>query len=168
VAALGVTGYARLLGKKLERTGDVPVEGGTTRNPATPEDVGRAQRQLTALQWLIPVLIGAVLVVNARMVEQQRPPRSGRAWFVGCSQVTGGRQLSSALPAGGREVVVGVPVRAAYHGPAGWAGPMVDPGQRPQGGPQTDSLEERARRRVMVRARRLCAATVAAPQGGKR
>jgi hypothetical protein len=30
VAALGVTGYARLLGKKLERAGDVPVEGGTT------------------------------------------------------------------------------------------------------------------------------------------
>jgi hypothetical protein len=73
VAALGVTGYARLLGKKLERAGDVPVEGGTTPNPATPEEVTRAQRQLTALQWVIPVLTGAVLVVNARMGEQQRP-----------------------------------------------------------------------------------------------
>jgi hypothetical protein len=73
VAALGVTGYARLLGKKLERAGDVPVEGGTTPNPATPEDVARAQRQLAALQWVIPVLTGAVLVVNARMGEQQRP-----------------------------------------------------------------------------------------------
>ena len=39
----------------------------------------RAQRQLTALQWVIPVLTGAVLVVNARMGEQQRP-----------TQVTGG------------------------------------------------------------------------------
>jgi hypothetical protein len=73
VAALGVTGYARLLGKKLERAGDDPVEGGTTPNPATPEEVTRAQRQLTALQWVIPVLTGAVLVVNARMGEQQRP-----------------------------------------------------------------------------------------------
>jgi hypothetical protein len=27
VAALGATGYARLLGKKLERAGDVPVGG---------------------------------------------------------------------------------------------------------------------------------------------
>jgi hypothetical protein len=79
VAALGVTGYARVLGKKLERAGDVPVEGGTTPNSATPEEVARAQRQLTALQWVIPVLTGAVLVLNARMGEQQRP-----------AQVTGG------------------------------------------------------------------------------
>jgi hypothetical protein len=72
-AALGTTAYARLLGKKLERAGDVPVEGGTTPNQATPDEVTRAQRQLTALQWVIPVLTGAVLVVNARMGEQQRP-----------------------------------------------------------------------------------------------
>jgi hypothetical protein len=73
LAALGTTAYARVLGKRLERAGDVPVEGGTTPNPATPEEVTRAQRQLTALQWVIPVLTGAVLVVNARMGEQQRP-----------------------------------------------------------------------------------------------
>jgi hypothetical protein len=73
VAALGTTAYARVLGKKLERAGDVPVEGGTTPNTATPDGVTRAQRQLTALQWVIPVLTGAVLVVSARMGEQQRP-----------------------------------------------------------------------------------------------
>jgi hypothetical protein len=73
VAALGTTAYARVLGKKLERAGEVPVEGGTTPNPATTDEVARAQRQLTALQWVIPVLTGAVLVVNARMGEQQRP-----------------------------------------------------------------------------------------------
>jgi hypothetical protein len=73
VAALGTTAYARVLGKKLEHAGDVPVEGGTTPGPATPDEVTRAQRQLTALQWVIPVLTGAVLVVNARMGEQQRP-----------------------------------------------------------------------------------------------
>jgi hypothetical protein len=79
VAALGSTAYARLLGKRLERAGDIPVEGGTTPNPATPEDAARAQRQLTVLQWAIPVLTGAVLVLGARMGEQQRP-----------TQVTGG------------------------------------------------------------------------------
>ena len=73
VAALGTTAYARVLGKRLESAGEVPVEGGTTPNPATPDEVARAQRQLTALQWVIPVLTGAVLVVNARMGEQQRP-----------------------------------------------------------------------------------------------
>jgi hypothetical protein len=73
VAGLGATAYARVLGKRLERAGEVPVEGGTTPNPTTPEDVAGAQRQLTALQWVIPALTGAVLVVNARMGEQQRP-----------------------------------------------------------------------------------------------
>ena len=73
VAALGTTAYARVLGKRLESAGDVPVEGGTTPNPATPDKVARAQRQLTALQWVIPALTGALLVVNARMGEQQRP-----------------------------------------------------------------------------------------------
>src|SRR5215203_286027 len=73
VAALATTAYARVLGKKLESAGDVPVEGGTTPNPATPDKVARAQRQLTALQWVIPALTGGLLVVNARMGEQQRP-----------------------------------------------------------------------------------------------
>ena len=73
VAALGSIVYARVLGKKLERAGDVPVEGGTILSPAIFDEVTRAQRQLTTLQWVIPVLIGAVLVVNARMGEQQRP-----------------------------------------------------------------------------------------------
>jgi hypothetical protein len=76
VAALGSTAYARVLGKKLERAGDVPVEGGTSPSPATPDEVARAQRQLTALQWVIPVLTGAVLVVSARMGEQQRPTQA--------------------------------------------------------------------------------------------
>jgi hypothetical protein len=72
VAALGTTAYARVLGKRLERAGDVPVEGGTTPNSSTPDEVARGQRRLTALQWVIPVLTGAALVVSARMGEQQR------------------------------------------------------------------------------------------------
>jgi hypothetical protein len=87
VAALGTTAYARVLGKKLERAGDVPVEGGTTPNPTTPEEVARAQRQLTALQWVIPVLTGAVLVLNARMGEQQRPAQVSKGLVRRCSQV---------------------------------------------------------------------------------
>jgi hypothetical protein len=88
VAALGTTAYARVLGKKLEHAGDVPVEGGTTTpNPATPDEVTGAQRQLTTLQWVIPVLTGAMLVVNARMGEQQRP-----------AQVTKGRLVGRLLP----------------------------------------------------------------------
>lgn len=73
LGALGATAYARMLGQRVMEAGDVPVEGGTTPHEATPPDVERAQRQLHLLQWAIPVLTGAMLVVNARMGEQQRP-----------------------------------------------------------------------------------------------
>jgi hypothetical protein len=81
-AALAATAWSRALGAKLDQAGDgrsVPVEGGTEPSIDTPEDVAKAQRQLKVLQWVIPALTGAVLVVNARMGEQQRP-----------AQVTGG------------------------------------------------------------------------------
>ena len=78
-AALAATAWSRALGAKLDQAGEVPVEGGTDPGAETPEDVAKAQRQLKVLQWAIPALTGAVLVLNARMGEQQRP-----------AQVTGG------------------------------------------------------------------------------
>ena len=72
-AALAATAWSRALGAKLEEAGEVPVQGGTDPSADTPEDVAKAQRQLKVLQWVIPALTGAVLVVNARMGEQQRP-----------------------------------------------------------------------------------------------
>ncbi len=39
----------------------------------TPPDVAQAQRQLDVVQWIIPALTGAMLVLNALMGEQQRP-----------------------------------------------------------------------------------------------
>ena len=78
-AALAATAWSRALGAKLNQAGEVPVEGGTDPGDGTPQDVAKVQRQLKALQWVIPALTGAVLVLNARMGEQQRP-----------AQVTGG------------------------------------------------------------------------------
>ncbi|HZA81880.1 MAG TPA: hypothetical protein VFC13_10470 [Actinomycetes bacterium] len=72
-AALAATAWSRALGAKLDQAGEVPVEGGTDPSGDTPEDVAKAQRQLRVLQWVIPALTGAVLVLNARMGEQQRP-----------------------------------------------------------------------------------------------
>ncbi len=72
-AALVATGWSRVLGQKVMNAGTPPVEGATEPGPATPDDVAAAQRQLKALQWVIPALTGALLVVNARMGEQQRP-----------------------------------------------------------------------------------------------
>jgi hypothetical protein len=73
VAALGVTGYSRALGKKLEQAAGTPVEGATEPAADTLQDVAKAQRQLKITQWVIPALTGGIAVVNAVHGEQQRP-----------------------------------------------------------------------------------------------
>lgn len=73
VAALGATGYSRILGQKVSKHGDVPVEAGTESNAATPPEVAKAQAQLKQLQWAIPALTGILLVVSSFAGEQQRP-----------------------------------------------------------------------------------------------
>jgi hypothetical protein len=81
-AALAATAYARVLGKKLEEYeesqtraafGAAQVEDATTPSPQTPPEIAEAQRTLAKLQWAIPALTGAALVVNVIMGEQQRP-----------------------------------------------------------------------------------------------
>ncbi len=70
-AALGATAYARMLGAKVSQERP-PLDDGTT--PATPSaDSAAALRQLSMLQWAIPALTGALLVMNSKMGEQQRP-----------------------------------------------------------------------------------------------
>jgi hypothetical protein len=72
-AALGATAYSRVLGKRVSQQTDVPVSSGTEPASSTPSDVTDAQRQLSMLQWAIPALTGALVVVSAYASEQQRP-----------------------------------------------------------------------------------------------
>jgi hypothetical protein len=72
-AALAVTGYSRVLGKKLEKADGEPVEGGTDPSPMTSPDVAKVQRQLKVCQWLVPGLTAGIEVLNALHGEQQRP-----------------------------------------------------------------------------------------------
>jgi hypothetical protein len=72
VAALGATGYSRALGRKVAKDTSVPAESGTEPAITTPGDVARAQKQLKALQWVIPALTGALVVISAFAGEQQR------------------------------------------------------------------------------------------------
>lgn len=72
-AALAATGYARYLGQKQMDNPGAPVAAATTPASGTPDDVASAQRQQRIVQWAIPALTGAVLVINAWMGEQQRP-----------------------------------------------------------------------------------------------
>jgi hypothetical protein len=81
LAALGATAYSRLLGRKLIEAGDVPVESATKPANETPPEVKRAQRQLRALQWTVPVLTGALLVLTSRTSEERRSSRFSRRRF---------------------------------------------------------------------------------------
>lgn len=71
-AALGVTAYSRVLGKKVAAQTDVPVTSGTQSSTLTPPDVASAQRQLRALQWAVPALTGSLVAVSSYAGEQQR------------------------------------------------------------------------------------------------
>jgi len=72
-AALAATAYSRVLGQKMQKAGDVPVAGGTDSLATTPPAVAKAQKQLSALQWVIPALTGGILASSALHEEQQRP-----------------------------------------------------------------------------------------------
>ena len=71
--ALGATAYSRVLGRKVSEKTDVPAASGTEPAPTTPDDVAAAQRQLAMLQWAVPALTGALVVVSSFAGEQQRP-----------------------------------------------------------------------------------------------
>jgi CBS domain-containing protein len=142
--ALAATGYARVLGAKLERAGDAPVEGGTTPTAGSPEEVARAQRQLNVLQWVIPGLTGATLVLNAQMGEQQRPTkvtsgllqgvRRRLPWAAVPALVVGGAVAARRRRAGRQATLEG---EGAEGAPAPMAGPL----------PADSRAEEEARRR---------------------
>jgi hypothetical protein len=71
-AALGATAYSRALGKKVSRHGAVPASSGTEPTVSTPPEVASAQKQLKLMQWVIPALTGALVVVSSLAGEQQR------------------------------------------------------------------------------------------------
>ena len=71
-AALGVTAYSRVLGRKVSDSTRVPAQSGTEPAAETPPEVAKAQQQLKMLQWAVPVLTGALVVVSSYAGEQQR------------------------------------------------------------------------------------------------
>jgi hypothetical protein len=73
VAAVAATATAGVLGSNVARQIPSPAAGATEPSADTPPAVASAQRQLRVVQWAIPALTGAILVVSARMGEQQRP-----------------------------------------------------------------------------------------------
>jgi hypothetical protein len=97
--ALGATAYARVLGKKMQTAGDVPVAGGTDSLPTTPPEVAKAQKQLSALQWAIPGLTGAMLASSSLHEEQQRPTEVAKGVLLGLPSTVGTAVGGAALAA---------------------------------------------------------------------
>jgi hypothetical protein len=88
-ASLAATGYSRMLGQKIMDAearqlqtpfgvDGMPSQDATTPAAGTDDEAANAQRQLRALQWAIPLLTGAMLVLNAKAGEQQRPAQVAR------------------------------------------------------------------------------------------
>ena len=71
--ALGATLYSGVLGAKTAQGDGHSVDGATDPSAATPDDVASAQKQLRYLQWVLPVLTGAIVVLGAQQGEQQKP-----------------------------------------------------------------------------------------------
>jgi predicted component of type VI protein secretion system len=72
VGALGATAYSRVLGRKVSQHHAVPAQSGTEPAAATPPEIASAQRQLKALQWVVPALTGGLVVIGAYASEQYR------------------------------------------------------------------------------------------------
>jgi CBS domain-containing protein len=113
LASLAATAYARYEGQKVmdaeqqatrmpvQDAGGMPVEDATTPEPGTPDEAAGAQRQLSALQWVVPALTGGLLILNAKAGEQQRPATVlVEAWRSRVSDLPGA-QVIDRVPAGG-------------------------------------------------------------------
>jgi hypothetical protein len=99
--ALGATAYARILGQKVMNAGDVPVAGGTDPLATTPPEVAKAQKQLSALQWAIPGLTGAMLASSSLHEEQQRPSEVAKGVLKGLPSTLGTAAVGAATAATG-------------------------------------------------------------------
>ena len=77
-AALGVTAYSRALGKVVSDAGGTPSRSGTKPSKRAKAEVAAAQAKLDQLQWVIPALTGALVVVSSYAGEQQRPSEVAR------------------------------------------------------------------------------------------
>lgn len=75
-AALGTTAYSGVLNRKMASAGHAPVTGATEPGPQTPPDIAKTQKQLKAVQWLIPGLTGSMVAATAWQSEQMRPQQA--------------------------------------------------------------------------------------------
>jgi hypothetical protein len=71
--ALGLTAYSGALGRRVEQRSAHGSHGVTEPAPGAPADLADAQRKLQQIQWAIPAVTGALVLLSAQQGEQQRP-----------------------------------------------------------------------------------------------
>jgi len=72
-AAVGATAYAAWLGQQTADDSDPPVPPEDAAEAVTSDASDGVKRRLALLQWVVPALTGTLVVLNAKMGEQQRP-----------------------------------------------------------------------------------------------
>ncbi|WP_249522493.1 hypothetical protein [Modestobacter marinus] len=72
-AALGVTAYSRLLGQVVNQGGATPSRRATKPSKRARGEIAAAQERLDQLQWVVPAITGALVVISSYAGEQQRP-----------------------------------------------------------------------------------------------
>jgi hypothetical protein len=72
VAALGVTAYSRALGGIVSQGGATPSRKATKPSRRAKAEIAAAQERLDQLQWVVPAITGALVVVSSFAGEQQR------------------------------------------------------------------------------------------------
>jgi hypothetical protein len=74
VAAVATTAASGLLGARLAEDAKkaIPTEGGTVPSASTPPQTAKRQQALRVLQWVNPLLTGAVVALGAQQGEQQK------------------------------------------------------------------------------------------------
>lgn len=72
-AALGLTAWSGVLGATVGKAGKVPATGAVVPSGSTPPDVATAMKQLRLVQYAIPAVTGAIIVLTSQQGEQQKP-----------------------------------------------------------------------------------------------
>jgi hypothetical protein len=72
LAAIATTAWSAVLGARVGKE-HVPVAGSTEPEGRTPFEVASSQQQLKVLQWVNPLLTGAIVALGAQQSQQQRP-----------------------------------------------------------------------------------------------
>jgi hypothetical protein len=86
----------------------MPVRDATTPEPRTPDEAAGPQRQLAALQWVVPALTGGLVVLSAKAGEQQRPATVLMdAWRARLSTIPRADVLDR-MPSGGPQALLGL------------------------------------------------------------